>query len=169
MLEVSMHLVLGHYVTKDAQTLCDKFHVQFVVRVQLVHVIDVLVRDVTRSESCPEKFLDKLADSQIQLLHLDIKFLLWEHLLEFGVKFNWLLLSLGLLWCEHLIVTIAEFVDFLLEFLLKLIALCLVFNFEVLVLQEVMWVECMGVGIVDFVLAHIVLFKFHVLNGTLCC
>lgn len=104
---------------------------------------------------------------------MGVQVCLWKDLLELRVQVNtyglWLSLrSLSSRTCgKHLVVTVAKLVDLIFILHLDLVSLRLLFYFKVLVLQEVVRVESVGIGIINFVLTHVMLLKLHVLDSTL--
>ena len=87
-----------------------------VVRVKLIHVMNVVVGDVTCLDIRIEQFLDEIVNLRMQLLHARVKVFLLESLSELGAKLRargWSLLAwLGSRLLEHLICVVAELHSF---------------------------------------------------------
>jgi len=76
LLQMYVHCVLGYNVTENCETLGYHFYVEFVVRVQFVHVVDVGVGDVTGLDDRWEKALYEIGDPEVETLHRLFKFII---------------------------------------------------------------------------------------------
>lgn len=69
LLEVLMHPIFSCNIAEYREALTNEFSVKSVVRVKLIHVMNVVVGDVTGLDARIEQFLDEIVNLRVQLLH----------------------------------------------------------------------------------------------------
>jgi hypothetical protein len=116
LLEVLMHPIFSGDIAEYREALANELSVKSVVRVKLIHVMNVVVGDVTGLDARSEQFLDEIVNLRMQLLHARVKVLLLESLSELRAELrarSWSLLAgLGSRLLEHLICVVAELHSF---------------------------------------------------------
>ena len=116
LLEVLMHPIFSGDIAEYREALANELSVKSVVRIKLIHVMNVVVGDVTGLDASSEQFLDEIVNLRMQLLHARVKVLLLESLSELRAELrarSWSLLAgLGSRLLEHLICVVAELHSF---------------------------------------------------------
>lgn len=111
-----MHAIFSCYIAEYRETLANQLSVKPVVGVKLIHVMNVVVGDVTGLDVRIEQFLDEIVNLRMQLLHARVKVFLLESLSELGAELRaggWSLLAgLGSRLLEHFIRVVAELHSF---------------------------------------------------------
>jgi hypothetical protein len=116
LLEILMHAIFSCDIAEYRETLANQLSVKPVVGVKLIHVMNVVVGDVTGLDVRIEQFLDEIVNLRMQLLHARVKVFLLESLSELGAELRaggWSLLAgLGSRLLEHFIRVVAELHSF---------------------------------------------------------
>ena len=116
LLEILMHPIFSSNIAQYREALANQLSMKSVVRVKLIHVMNVVVGDVTGLDARSEQFLDEIVNLRMQLLHTRVKVFLLKNLSELGAELwagSWSLLAwLGSRLLEHLICVVAELNSF---------------------------------------------------------